>query len=47
MKSNGKKSVLKKLRTGIRLNTPPPKLEVAKKTYTRKSKHKKKIEYSD
>lgn len=35
-----KAELVKRIRAGIRLNTPAPKIEKHKKLYTRKAKHK-------
>ncbi|MBN1499319.1 MAG: hypothetical protein JW982_04160 [Spirochaetes bacterium] len=40
MKKPSKKEILKKIRTGVRLNVKPPKKETPKNIYCRKSKYK-------
>ena len=35
-----RKKLLKRIRAGVRLDTPPPKRETPKNVYTRKTKHK-------
>jgi len=41
MKILNQKELLKSIRTGIRLNTPAPRIEKDKSKYHRKRKHKK------
>lgn len=44
MEIKNKEKILEYIRKGLRLNTPAPKIETSKKTYTRKEKHKKDYE---
>jgi len=46
MKKRDTKDLLRQIRTGVRLTTPPPKREVPKTTYSRKDKHKRRFETS-
>lgn len=42
MKRKQKKEQLKRIRAGVRLSTPAPKIITPKNVYTRKKKHKEK-----
>lgn len=44
MKKSDTKDLLRQIRSGIRLATPPPKRETPKNVYSRKSKHKRRFE---
>ncbi len=43
MKKNDQKELLKRIHSGMRLVTKPPKRETPKNAYTRKTKHKRSL----